>query len=85
MNNNDIVTRVPPPWLYQHVGDLKHIDSQGLIHEDSDKVMNGIQMEISSFLNSLEGMTAGLDALIPEAIVDHVPTLYATHIWNNIP
>jgi len=85
VNNNDIVTRVPPPWLYQHVGDLKHIDSQGLIHEDSDKVMNGIQMEISSCLNSLEGMTAGLDALIPEAIVDHVPTLYATHIWNNIP
>jgi hypothetical protein len=30
-------------------------------------------------------MSAGIDALIPEAIADHVPILYATHIWNNIP
>jgi triacylglycerol lipase len=88
VNNNDIVTRVPPPGLYQHVGDLKHIDRQGFIYEYSDTwegVVDGIQTEISSFLSSLEGMSAGFGPLIPEAIVDHVPILYATHIWNNIP
>jgi hypothetical protein len=88
VNNKDIVARVPPPPLYQHVGDLKCIDSQGLIHEDSDALegeVNDIQAEISSFLNSLEGIRTSLDALIPEAIVDHVPILYSTYIWNNIP
>jgi hypothetical protein len=44
-----------------------------------------IQAEISSFLNSLERIRTSLDALIPEAIVDHVPILYSTYIWNNIP
>ena len=88
VNNNDIVTRVPPPGLYQHVGDSKHIDSRGFIHDGSDNregAVNGIQSGIQSFLNSLDRMTDGIDALIPEAIVDHVPLLYATHIWNNIP
>jgi triacylglycerol lipase len=85
VNNNDIVTRVPLPQLYHHVGDLKHIDRRGFIHQGSDKKMHVIQMEISSFLNYLQGMTASLDALIPGALVDHVPILYATHIWNNLP
>jgi hypothetical protein len=88
VNNNDIVTRVPPSGLYQHVGDLKHIDSRGFIHDGSEHregVVHGIQSGIQSFLNSLDGMAAGIDALIPEAIVDHVPLIYATHIWNNIP
>jgi hypothetical protein len=88
VNNNDIVTKVPPPPLYQHVGDLEYIDSQGLIHVDSDAQegqVQDIQAEISSFLNSLERIRTSLDALIPEAIVDHVPILYSTYIWNNIP
>jgi triacylglycerol lipase len=88
VNNNDIVTRVPPPGLYQHMGDLKHIDRQGFIDEKPDTVeamVNGIQSELSSFISSLEGMAPGFDALIPESIVDHVPILYSTHIWNNIP
>ena len=34
VNNNDIVTRVPPPGLYSHVGRLLYIDSQGIIHDN---------------------------------------------------
>lgn len=88
VNNNDLVTRVPPAGLYQHVGDLKHIDGQGCIHEYPDAtegVMNGIGSEILSGVNALAGRLAGIEALIPEAIVDHVPIFYATYIWNNIP
>jgi triacylglycerol lipase len=86
VNYKDIVTTVPPAPLYQHVGELEYIDGQGLIHEDSDVwkgVADYIQAEISSVGNFLEWLRAG--ALIPEDIVDHVPLLYATHIWNNIP
>ena len=32
VNNNDIVTRVPPRWLrYRHVGDRKYINSKGQV------------------------------------------------------
>lgn len=88
VNNNDIVTRVPPPGLYHHVGDLKYIDSQGLIHDSSyrwEQVIDGMSGEMLDALQSPEQMRAGFEALIPKVLVDHVPTLYATHIWNNIP
>jgi hypothetical protein len=88
VNNNDIVTKILPPGLYHHVGDLKYIDSLGFIHEDYDPwkgAVSGIQSEISSFLDSLGKMGTGLEILIPEAIVDHVPIFYATYIWNNVP
>jgi triacylglycerol lipase len=81
VNGNDIVTNVPPPPLYQHIGDMKHIDSNGLIHEVPDAWENNLPdlgEEISSAINSL-------GQIIPQAIVNHVPLLYATHIWNNIP
>jgi triacylglycerol lipase len=86
--NNDLVTRVPPAGLYQHVGDLKHIDRLGFIHEYPDAVegvVDGIQAELASLFDSLKGLRPGFTGLIPEAIVDHVPIFYATYIWNNIP
>jgi len=36
VNNSDIVTKVPPPGLYCHVGELKYIDSEGIIHDNTD-------------------------------------------------
>ena len=88
VNNNDLVTRVPPAGLYQHVGDLKHIDRLGSIHEYPDAVegvVDGLQAELASLFDSLKGLSPGFTSLIPEAIVDHVPIFYATYIWNNIP
>jgi triacylglycerol lipase len=76
VNHDDIVTRVPLPLFYQHVGDVKYIDGDGLLHNHPD----GEKIE-----EILSVLAACSDALIPSAIVDHVPTLYATHIWNNIP
>jgi triacylglycerol lipase len=76
VNHDDIVTRVPPPLFYKHVGDLKYIDGQGLLQG---------QYEGGNIKEILSVLKACCDDFIPGAIVDHVPTLYATHIWNNIP
>ena len=85
VNNNDIVARVPPPVPYEHVGDLKYIDSDGIVNDNPspwERITNSMRGEISSIVNSMGQTNRGL---IPDYIVDHVPTLYATHIWNNIP
>jgi len=79
VNNNDIVTHWPPLDWYQHVGKLKFIDGNGIVHD------NTIRGEISSIFNSPDRIRHGFAHLIPDNIVDHVPILYATHIWNNIP
>ncbi len=88
VNNNDIITKVPPAGRYHHVGALKYIDSQGNVHEEADTLEDAatdIQLGISAFQDSLARMGSGLANLIPQAIVDHVPILYATYIWNSIP
>ena len=84
VNNKDIVTRVPPPILYEHVGNLKYISSDGIVNDDPsiwDRMTDSKHGEISRILNSTGLKDRGL---VPDYIVDHVPTLYATHIWNNI-
>jgi hypothetical protein len=85
VNGDDVVTTVPPPNLfpYKHAGTLDHIDSHGHITEDQTrfeelkaKVLGllHIDPEIHLSQHFFNG--------IPNAIEDHVPTLYSTHIWN---
>jgi len=40
--------------------------------------------EMSDIEMAKDPKQRGVSYLIPESVVDHVPTLYATHIWNNI-
>jgi hypothetical protein len=88
VNNNDIVPKVPPPIRYKHVGDLKYIDSRGIINDNSsgrEGTTDSVRGEVSDIADSPGRIRRGFINFIPDDIVDHVPTLYATHIWNNIP
>ena len=87
VNNNDIVAKAPPPIRYKHIGDLKYIDRSGIVHENPDlgnRITDSIRGEVSYIANSPRKIRRGFINFIPDDIVDHVPTLYATHIWNNI-
>jgi triacylglycerol lipase len=87
VNNNDVVARVPPSGLYRHVGDLKYIDSEGLIHDHTSswrKMTDSVRGQVAHIFNSLGQIRSGFAGLLPDDVIDHVPTLYATHIWNNL-
>jgi triacylglycerol lipase len=87
VNNSDIVATIPPEGFYQHVGELKYIDSKGRLHDNPGGCgipADGIQGKISGLLDSLSRLRYGFVSLIPDEIIDHVPLLYAAHIWNNI-
>jgi triacylglycerol lipase len=86
VNNQDIVTTVPPETFhYQHTGALKFIRRNG---EISDRVgmFDGITNFASGVLRRAFDSTGTVNSkvisLVPEQLLDHVPTLYATHIWN---
>lgn len=87
VNHQDVVTRVPPPGLYRHVGELYAIGREGHIRPDprpwEDPAAESEAM--ADFLGSLDQMDSDSRSFIPHGILDHVPLLYATHIWNNIP
>ncbi|MHC1744591.1 MAG: hypothetical protein AB9873_16390 [Syntrophobacteraceae bacterium] len=88
VNNNDIVARVPPPGLYCHVGELKYIDGEGLIHDNTnrwERITDGIADKVKSVFNAVGQIRSGFGRLVPDGLVDHVPLLYAVHIWNSIP
>ena len=88
VNNSDIVTKVPPSGMYYHIGELKYIDSEGIIHDNTnrwERWSDEIQGKFNNVFNALGQSRKGFTEVLLEPIVDHVPTLYAIHIWNNIP
>ncbi len=88
VNGKDVVTKVPPAAIYSHVGELKYIDNNGNIHDDanqSPKWTDEIEDKIKGLFNSPGQLGNLFDEVLIDPIVDHVPTLYAIHIWNNIP
>ncbi len=88
VNNSDIVTRVPPSGMYCHVGELKHIDSAGIINDNAEhpeKNGGDVQGDLKNFFNTLGLNLKGFTETLFEPLIDHVPTLYAIHVWNNIP
>jgi hypothetical protein len=88
LHNNDIVGRVPLPPIYTHVGELKYIDHNGSIHENSwwwERIADQIAGGVASFFNSEGELRLGFRNRLPDSIADHIPTLYAIHIWNSLP
>ena len=87
VNNSDIVTKVPPAAMYLHVGELKYIDSDGTIHDNTnrwERWTDEIQDQFKNIFNAIGQTRKGFTEVLLEPIVDHVPTRYAIHIWNNI-
>ena len=87
VNNSDIVTRVPPSNLYCHVGELRYIDSEGVIRDNINRReswTDEIQGQLKNIINVLGQTRKGFTEVLLEPVVDHVPTRYAIHIWNNI-
>jgi hypothetical protein len=87
VNNDDIVARVPPPGVYVHVGELKFIDSNGIIRDhmiERDRPVNQPRDETYGQENPLPQKKNSFAGFVPAAFRDHVPLLYAVYLWNNI-
>ena len=87
VHNNDIVPMVPPPLHYQHVGQLKYIDSSGRIHDNPGtwyQLKNRLAGHFLYLSDVLEHWTDGaFDAIPTDYLSDHAPIYYVTHIWND--
>ena len=85
VNDKDIVTTVPPQGFYRHVGLRKHISSDGTIRDDPtlfERIAQGFRGLLTMPFDSLGRIKPDFLNLIPEGLEDHVPTVYALHIWN---
>jgi len=87
VNNDDIVPRVPPPGIYAHVGELKFIDNDGIIRNtmiENEPPVNQPRDETYGPGNTNQPQKNSFAGFVPAAVRDHVPLLYAIHLWNNI-
>ena len=76
VNNNDLVTRVPPRQSkYSHVGRALYIDSDGQLHDDI--------AWWNKFLDRLKGIPKDIGDLGPDAINDHSASEYLKLIVKN--
>lgn len=76
VNNNDIVTRVPPAWLgYRHCGQEMYLDSDGMLRD-----IKGMRR----FKDRLRGFFRGIKRLKVDHFADHVIDNYIDYIHQNI-
>lgn len=72
VNNNDLVTRVPPTWFgYRHCGREIYLDYRGHVRQ-----LSGWQR----LQDRVRGLLAGLDRLQIDYFADHSITRYIEHI-----
>ena len=88
VNNNDVVTRLPPPLGYRHVGQLQYIDHAGNLHaapERWERIKEQLLGHGTRALDTVQRWLAGDFEAIPyDSLVDHAPIHYAIHLWNDV-
>ena len=73
VNNNDIVTKVPPVWLgYRHTGEEHYLDSKGKLRE-----LNLLQRRKDAWT----GFVSGLKDRTLDHFRDHLIDRYVDHIY----
>jgi hypothetical protein len=78
---------VPPEaFSYRHVGNVIFIDVSGRIGNNTlqmDSSKDPVKDSINDVVKSVEETKRQSSGTIPSWLLNHVPVLYSTHIWNN--
>lgn len=78
---------IPLPRRYQHIGQLKYIDSNGHIIDNPnqwDRLVDSWKGQFGNLFNLIGRLREGLIKEIPvDNFTDHAPIYYAIRIWNN--
>jgi triacylglycerol lipase len=86
VNNNDLVTRLPPGIGYTHVGELKYFGADGALRESPalwDRIKDQVEGHLDHATAVLERWREGdRKAVAYASLVDHAPICYATLCWN---
>ncbi len=80
VNNRDVVTTVPPPLGYRHVGELHYVTHDGriIVNPDNTTVALDRLKSDTTALLSREWHRHFTDA--PEFLADHTPQNYVAHL-----
>ncbi|MBL7130891.1 MAG: lipase family protein [Candidatus Omnitrophica bacterium] len=84
VNDEDIVTRVPPrAFGYRHIGTVRYFDYKGTLHKDNIGWKRFLSYSESATARSL-GRYRELKHQYPNGIADHSMNAYIRHIRTNL-
>src|SRR6267378_553187 len=93
IDDHDAVTHVPPePFglpigLYTHVSASRAIDKDGNIRTAPPTLLRFVRDVFGRpvvLFDLMQLLMAGRFPSMPDALADHAPVLYVTHIWNDV-
>jgi len=88
VNNNDFVTRLPPPVHYRHAGSLQYIDETGTVQSDPERWERVVEQVLGHKSRAAENLRRWLkrdfEGIPYDSLVDHSPRHYAIHLWNHL-
>ncbi|MEJ2477187.1 MAG: lipase family protein, partial [Desulfobacterales bacterium] len=87
VNGQDIVSRLPSLGVFVYVGEVKFIDGDGIIRDEMDEkeYINEPPQDYSNGRqNADQPKKKPFEGFVPAPFRDHVPVLYAVHLWNNL-
>lgn len=84
VNNRDVVTTVPPPLGFQHVGELHYIAHDGRIVVNPDDLSMALDRLKRDAANSRQQDFRKFFTDAPELLADHAPVNYVAHLERAI-
>jgi pimeloyl-ACP methyl ester carboxylesterase len=87
VNNNDLVTRMPPLTSFRHVGILHYLNAAGEMRVEpglAGRLRSQFAGHSSRLVENIRHWLAGdFDAIPYDSLVDHSPQHYVVHAWNH--
>jgi triacylglycerol lipase len=86
VNNNDVVTHVPPPFGYEHVDARRFISSNGVVSNLPPSLAHFFAELIGPTVSLLQMMQSVMDHQLtatPKFILEHMPKAYGIWTWND--
>ena len=88
VHDHDVVTQLPPPLGYHHVGRVCHLRRDGTLQDGTplwDRVKDNLTDRLPSLINRIRKKGTVWESLVGDnAISDHCPITYAVRLWNLI-
>jgi hypothetical protein len=88
VNNTDVVTELPPPVFYRHVGQLSYFGSDHRLNDgiQPDQLLRDrVKGHMTALMTRLSDWAElRFDPIPPKSLCDHAPIDYVTHCWNQL-